>query len=60
MDKKTAETTDVSPDDRIFTDDGLPSTGVKAGTAEDREAMRRLGKKQLFKVGMLASVSAIC
>jgi len=31
--------------------DGIPTTGKKAGTAEDREAMRRLGKDQLFKVG---------
>ncbi|KAF2729568.1 GABA permease [Polyplosphaeria fusca] len=29
--------------------DGVPLTGIKAGTIEDREAMRRLGKEQLFK-----------
>jgi len=30
--------------------DGIPTSGQKAGTAEDREAMRRLGKQQVFKV----------
>jgi len=30
--------------------DGIPTTGQKAGTAEDREAMGRLGKQQVFKV----------
>lgn len=33
-----------------YAPDGIPETGKKAGTAEDREAMRRLGKQQLFKV----------
>ncbi|KAK5087455.1 hypothetical protein LTR70_009192 [Exophiala xenobiotica] len=28
---------------------GTPTTGQKAGTAEDREAMRRLGTQQVFK-----------
>lgn len=34
----------------VYASDGIPETGVKAGTAEDREAMRRLGKQQLFRV----------
>jgi len=33
-----------------YDSDGIPVTGRKAGTVEDREAMRRLGKDQLFKV----------
>jgi len=33
-----------------YAPDGIPETGVKAGTVEDREAMRRLGKQQVFKV----------
>ncbi|KAK5943161.1 hypothetical protein PMZ80_004167 [Knufia obscura] len=32
-----------------YAPDGIPQTGEKAGTVEDREAMRRLGKQQLFK-----------
>ena len=35
--------------------DGVPETGKKAGTVEDREAMRRLGKQQVFKVRKLHS-----
>lgn len=33
-----------------YASDGIPETGVKAGTIYDREGMRRLGKQQLFKV----------
>jgi len=33
-----------------YAPDGIPESGKKAGTVEDREAMRRLGKQQLFKV----------
>lgn len=41
-----------------YTSDGIPTIGAKAGTAEDREAMRRLGKQQLFKVWRLTRTSA--
>lgn len=34
----------------IDVDDGIPETGEKAGTVEDRQAMKRLGKQQVFKV----------
>lgn len=42
-DDKTVEVTET------YAPDGIPETGKKAGTADDREAMRRLGKQQLFK-----------
>lgn len=35
-----------------YADDGIAPTGAKAGTAADREAMRRLGKQQVFKVSI--------
>lgn len=31
-------------------EDDLPESGIETGTIEDREAMRRLGKEQVFKV----------
>lgn len=34
----------------INAEDGIPTTGAKSGTFADREAMRRLGKAQVFKV----------
>jgi choline transport protein len=40
---------DPSTVEQSFAADGIPETGIKAGTLEDREAMRRLGKEQLFK-----------
>lgn len=43
FDNKRAEVNEVVVD-------GVPETGKKAGTTEDREAMRRLGKQQVFKV----------
>lgn len=41
---------DLSTQENILATDGIPATGPKAGTLEDQEAMRRLGKEQLFKV----------
>lgn len=35
-----------------YESDGIPETGRKAGTVDDRDAMRRLGKQQQFKVGL--------
>ncbi|PSN60203.1 GABA permease [Corynespora cassiicola Philippines] len=43
------KTADLSAEERAFPNDGIPESGIKAGTVEDREAMRRLGKQQLFK-----------
>ncbi|KAH7112914.1 amino acid/polyamine transporter I [Dendryphion nanum] len=49
MDEKPVNAVELISEEPIVVDDGIPETGVKAGTVEDREAMRRLGKKQLFK-----------
>lgn len=46
VDDKSVQVTET------YTSDGIPETGRKAGTADDREAMRRLGKQQQFKVHM--------
>lgn len=42
------KTLDLFTEEQNVYEENLPAD--KAGTAEDREAMRRLGKKQLFKV----------
>jgi hypothetical protein len=49
--------TDISAQEQAIVGDGIPETGIKAGTVEDREAMRRLGKQQLFKVSLFQSIS---
>lgn len=42
--------TDLSAQEQALANDENSDIDIKAGTVEDREAMRRLGKQQLFKV----------
>lgn len=44
----------------LFTTDNGPEVSVELGTVEDREAMQRLGKDQLFKVFDPIRASYVC